>query len=312
MNFDAGRFFVAISTDNGATWKKEDATEITAIDTVYTTKSLSLDQYAGQAIRVAFYDENSAGSSSPANFLLIDNVRMNCTETYAYADNACEGVDYENPDYGFSIKAEDLPLAGKDSTYQRFAVNAADGCDSVITLTLTTRKASEAVTINAEICEGEVYEFGPYALTEPSEEGTPYFLRGENQYGCDSTIYLNLKVNKSDTTVMTPVEVKIEQLPFVVDDYLTIPASAPVGELTEVVKVDGCQFYSYTITVKDVADGIVNVSDDMDHIDVYDMLGRKVVSLRPGDAQYRLPAGVYMLVSITTDGRALSSHVTVK
>lgn len=309
---NSDRTFVAISTDNGATWKKENATQLTDLDSVYTTKSIPLGKYAGQNIRVAFYDENVSSSHKYGEqpFLLIDNVRMNCTETFAEADNACEGSDYEGN--GFSIKAEDLPVAGADSTYERFAKNAAEGCDSIIALTITTRTASEDRIEYDTICNGEVYEFGGQELTKANPEGTPYKLLGENMYGCDSIVYLYLTVAPSDTLKVEPIEIRADQLPYAVDEFFTVPADAAVGEFEQVVKTDGCQFNLYTITIKDAATGIVNVADDIDHIDVYDMLGRKVQTLHQGDAPYRLQTGVYMLVSVTTDGKAANSRVTVK
>ena len=309
---NSDRTFVAISTDNGATWKKENATQLTDLDSVYTTKSIPLGKYAGQNIRVAFYDENVSSSHKYGEqpFLLIDNVRMNCTETFAKTDNACEGSDYEGN--GFSIKAEDLPVAGADSTYERFAKNAAEGCDSIIALTITTRTASEDRIEYATICNGEVYEFGGQELTKANPEGTPYKLLGENMYGCDSIVYLYLTVAPSDTLKVEPIEIRADQLPYAVDEFFTVPADAAVGEFEQVVKTDGCQFNLYTITIKDAATGIVNVTDDIDHIDVYDMLGRKVQTLHQGDAPYRLQTGVYMLVSVTTDGKAANSRVTVK
>ena len=309
---NSDRTFVAISTDNGATWKKENATQLTDLDSVYTTKSIPLGKYAGQNIRVAFYDENVSSSHKYGEqpFLLIDNVRMNCTETFAKTDNACEGSDYEGN--GFSIKAEDLPVAGADSTYERFAKNAAEGCDSIIALTITTRTASEDRIEYATICNGEVYEFGGQELTKANPEGTPYKLLGENMYGCDSIVYLYLTVAPSDTLKVEPIEIRADQLPYAVDEFFTVPADAAVGEFEQVVKTEGCQFNLYTITIKDAATGIVNVADDIDHIDVYDMLGRKVQTLHQGDAPYRLQTGVYMLVSVTTDGKAANSRVTVK
>ncbi|MBQ7649199.1 MAG: choice-of-anchor J domain-containing protein [Paludibacteraceae bacterium] len=308
-----GRFFVAISTDNGNTWKKEDATQF-PLDSVYTTNSLSLNKYVGKAIRVAFYMEDLGGTTTVGKgsglFTFVDNVRMNCTETFAETDNACVGSDYEGN--GFSIKAEDLPVAGADSTYERFAKNAEEGCDSIIALTITTRTASEDRIEYATICNGEVYEFGGQELTKANPEGTPYKLLGENMYGCDSIVYLYLTVAPSDTLKVEPIEIRADQLPYAVDEFFTVPADAAVGEFEQVVKTDGCQFNLYTITIKDAATGIVNVADDIDHIDVYDMLGRKVQTLHQGDAPYRLQTGVYMLVSITTDGKAANSRVTVK
>lgn len=308
-----GRFFVAISTDNGNTWKKEDATQF-PLDSVYTTNSLPLNKYAGKAIRVAFYMEDLGGTTTAGKgsglFTFVDNVRMNCTETFAETDNACVGSDYEGK--GFSIKAEDLPVAGADSTYERFAKNAEEGCDSIIALTITTRTASEDRIEYATICNGEVYEFGGQELTKANPEGTPYKLLGENMYGCDSIVYLYLTVAPSDTLKVEPIEIRADQLPYAVDEFFTVPADAAVGEFEQVVKTDGCQFNLYTITIKDAATGIVNVTDDIDHIDVYDMLGRKVQTLHQGDAPYRLQTGVYMLVSVTTDGKAANSRVTVK
>lgn len=306
-----GRFFVAISTDNGDTWKKADATEITDIDSVMTTKSVSLNKYAGQNIRVAFYMEDLNGTTTTKGsgiFTLVDNVRMNCTETYPYADNACQGFDYEG--YGFSIAKEDLPIAGKDSTYYRFAANAEGGCDSTIALTITTRKAAEVAPVYAEICRGESYDFGPYHLTEPNPVGTPYYISGETQYGCDSTIYLYLTVNESDTTDMSPVEVKANQLPYIVDEYYTIPMDASIGSFTAVAKRDGCSFNRYFITVLDNPTGIINITDEIDYIEVYDALGRKVQTLRQGDSQNNLPRGVYMIRTIMKNGNAVNRKET--
>lgn len=306
-----GRFFVAISTDNGDTWKKADATEITDIDSVMTTKSVSLNKYAGQNIRVAFYMEDLNGTTTTKGsgiFTLVDNVRMNCTETYPYADNACQGFDYEG--YGFSIAKEDLPITGKDSTYYRFAANAEGGCDSTIALTITTRKAAEVAPVYAEICRGESYDFGPYHLTEPNPVGIPYYISGETQYGCDSTIYLYLTVNESDTTDMSPVEVKANQLPYIVDEYYTIPMDASIGSFTAVAKRDGCSFNRYFITVLDNPTGIINITDEIDYIEVYDALGRKVQTLRQGDSQNNLPRGVYMIRTIMKNGNAVNRKVT--
>lgn len=362
-----GRFIVAISTDNGATWKKADAIEITGIDSVYSTKSVSLDKYAGQNIRVAFYMENLGGETTTKGsglFTLLDNVRMNCTDEYPVADNACQGYDYEG--YGFKIKAEDLPVAGKDSTYERFSAADGNGCDSTILLTLTTHTA-EKDTVYESICQGEVYDFGPYHLTEPNPEGTPYKITGETVYGCDSTIYLYLTVNPADTT---KVEKTIHQdESFVIDEFFTLPAETAIGETVDsILKIEGCSFNRYIITlachndtidipvvvdvkdlpyevdaiytvpaetqvgsfdvvlpngqdcsynryqvtVKDEPTGLIEVSDAMSSIEVYDALGRKVVVLRQGDASFQLPYGVYMLRTVMTNGAIVNSKVTIQ
>ena len=306
------RTIVAVSTDNGATWKAENATLITDIDSVYSTKSVSLDKFAGQTIRIAFYDENITSSHKLGQqpFVLIDNVRMNCADEYPVEGNACQGNDYEG--FGFSIAKEDIPVAGEDSIYYRFAANAQNGCDSVIALKLTTHTPAPEAIVYDTICEGEVYDFGGQGLTKPNPEGQPYKLYGTTEYGCDSIITLYLAVNKSDTAKIEPIEIKVTQLPYQVDEHFLVPAEAAAGVLEQVVKVDGCQFNLYTITIKDVEDGLISVTGDIDHIDIYDILGRKVVTLRQGDAQHQLPTGVYMLVSVTNDGKVLNTRATVK
>lgn len=306
------RTFVAISTDNGVTWQKANATEITDIDSVYTTKSISLGKYSGQTIRIAFYDENTVSyKMTEQPYILIDNVRMNCSETYPMADNACQGYDYEGN--GFVIAKEDLPLAGQDSTYYRFAANMQNGCDSVVALTITTRTPATA-TVYEAICAGETYDFGPYHLSEPNPVGTPYYITGETQYGCDSTIYLYLTVNPSDTSVIAPIEVDVNQLPYQVDELFTVPAGTATGELIEIVKVDACHFNRYAVTVKDLATGLIYINSDVDHVDVYDILGRKIQTIVPqvGELQLHLPTGVYMLRTTMTNGQIETNKISIK
>lgn len=310
------RFFVAISTDNGTTWKAEDATELTAeLDSTYKTLSVSLDKYIGKNIRVAFYSENNSATSTKIGespFLLIDNVRMNCIEEYGFIDNACQGYDYQNVEYGFSIKAEELPVAGSDSTYYRFALNTENGCDSVIALTLTTRQASEVTHVYATICEGEVYQFGGQSLTKPNPEDKPYFLSSENQYGCDSTIYLYLTVTPNDTTDIT-VSVKAEQLPYSVDEYYTVPVDAKVGSFEETLpNGEMCGYNRYIVTVSGINTGIIYLTDDVDRIEVFDVLGRKVRTIRKDDDWYHLPTGVYMLQTVMKSGKVEYHKITMK
>ena len=249
---EVGRFFVAISTDNGETWKEEDAFYLSEkLGKDYAKQSLSLEKYKGQNVRVAFYHEGkSTGLGVNSTYILIDNVRMNCTDTYPFADNACQGVDYEG--YGFSIKATELPVAGESKEYTRFAAAEGNGCDSTVVLTLTTRTAAEVAPIYATICEGEVYEFGGQKLTKPNPEGQPYYLTGETVYGCDSTIFLYLTVLESDTTDHV-VSILNTDLPYVVDEYYTVPEDAAVGSFVEVIKIGGdeagCQFNRYIVTI---------------------------------------------------------------
>ncbi len=312
-----GRFFVVISTDNGATWKKADATEIKEIDSVYTTKSVSLDKYVGQNIRVAFYMEDLGGTTTAGNgsglFTLVDNVRMNCTDTYPIADNACQGVDYEGN--GFAIAKEDLPLAGQDSTYYRFAKNDGNGCDSIVALTITTHTASALVTVYDTICEGQSYTYGGQTLTESNPDGQPYHLYGQTVYGCDSIIDLYLNVQKKDTITQEPLTVPQTVLPYVVDEYYTIPEGTALGQYEQIVpQGDGCIAYRYLITIVDRGTGLINITDGVDRVEVYDALGRKVQTLtnQSGVVQLDLPVGMYMIRTTMLSGDTMSNKIVIK
>lgn len=304
-----GRFFVAISTDNGVTWAR--TINLTSqLDTVYQTLSISLNDYSGQAIRVAFYHESV--NSKNQEYLLIDNVRMNCTDTYLISDGACSGYDYK--DYGFDVKEDELAIVGQSKQFTRFATNVGNGCDSTVVLTLTTY-ASKVAEVHESICRGEAYEFGGQQYTKPAQEELGedyYYIRGETVFGCDSIIRLYLTVNESDTTDMLPVEVKANQLPYEIDEYYTIPMDAAVGSFTAIAKRDGCSFNRYFITVSDIPSSLIEVTDDIESIEIYDALGRRVQTLRQGEIQKAMPTGVYMLRTIMKSGAVVNRKVTLK
>ena len=308
------RTFVAISTDNGATWLKENATEVKDIDSAYTTKSISLEKYAGQNIRVAFYDENTISYKiSEQPFILIDNVRMNCSDTFPVADNACQGVDYEGN--GFAIAKEDLPIEGQDSTYYRFAKNDGTGCDSIVALTITTHTASPVVTVYDTICEGQSYTYGGQTLTESNLPGQPYHLYGQTVAGCDSIIDLYLNVQKKDTITQEPLTVPQTILPYQVDQYYTIPAGTALGQFEQIVpQGDGCIAYRYIITIVDRGTGIIDITDGVDRVEVYDALGRKVQTLtnQSGVVQLDLPVGMYMIRTTMLSGDTMSNKIVIK
>ena len=67
---------------------------------------------------------------------------------------------------------------------------SANGCDSVIELSLTILPSSEPTLLDASICAGERFLFGGFELTQ---SGT-YTDSLQNQYGCDSLVILNLRV----------------------------------------------------------------------------------------------------------------------
>lgn len=308
-----GKFYVAISLDGGNTWKEEDATNYPTdkLTPEYSTIMLSLDKYVGKDIRLAFYHEGISALSAKTAFLLIDNVRLNCTDSIFVADNACAEYDYEGN--GFAIAKEDLAAVGESKVFTRFAANAADGCDSIIALTLTTHQA-QVTNLVASICQGESYEFGDYVLTEPSPEGQPYKITGTSIFGCDSTIYLTLTVNKSDTTYI-PVTVPTNTLPYKVDEFYTVPAETPIGEYDEVIRTsdDKCAFNCYQVKVVSPATPISNIfeTEAIVSVEVFDFLSRKVTEATKVE-NIHIPAGVYIMRAKTQDGNVLVQRVVVE
>lgn len=80
--------------------------------------------------------------------------------------------------------------------YTRTIPNSA-GCDSVITLNLLVKPTSTN-TINATVCQGVEYNFGPQVLTQTGV----YNRTLVNALGCDSVITLNLTVTPPLTNTL--------------------------------------------------------------------------------------------------------------
>ena len=123
---------------------------------------------------------------------------------------------------------------------------------------------------------------------------------------------LTLTVTKADTTTI-PVVINADKLPYIVDAIYTVPAEAQVGSFVEILpNGEDCGYNRYEVTINDVGTGLINLSDEVDHIEVFDALGRRVRTLRQGDEQYNLPAGVYMLHTVMKSGKAENRKVTLK
>ena len=78
-----------------------------------------------------------------------------------------------------------------------FPFTAASGCDSTVLLNLQILPVIPPTQINAEICEGDFFEFNGNILTSPGTYSATY----TNQQGCDSVVILTLNVFEVNTTV---------------------------------------------------------------------------------------------------------------
>ena len=189
-------FAVLVSTDNGRTWKEDNAiiwndevgdyaySEIPAEGKKYL---FDLSKYAGQIIQVAFMGESSV--INEYRVIHLDNVRISQTIPVAIADTTCAGYAYR--ENGFDIPALQVMPQAEPYIYTRMVTNELTA-DTLYTLSLMVGEASSD-TIVATICEGEVYEqFGFKA----NQTGT-YVNMATTVLGCDSVVVLDLTVNPS-------------------------------------------------------------------------------------------------------------------
>jgi hypothetical protein len=112
-------------------------------------------------------------------------VRSNSSS--ALSAGICQGQSYV-------FGTQTLTVAGN---YTR-TIPAANGCDSVITLTLTVRPNSSSF-VSAGICQGQSYVFGTQTLTAAGN----YTRTIPAANGCDSVINLSLSVRPNSSSAIS-------------------------------------------------------------------------------------------------------------
>ena len=120
---------------------------------------------------------------------------------------------------------------------------------------ITVIQCTISVAYSDNICEGadgyKGYGFNIPASNLPQPgSSNKYMNQVRTANDCDSTTTLTLAVIANDTVIITPVEVKTSQLPYVVDAFYTIPEGTPVGSYDVVLPNDDqCSYNHYFITV---------------------------------------------------------------
>lgn len=199
------QFMVIISTDGAKTWKAENAiiwsTDIEGdynfngfyANGKFLTKYIDLSKYAGQTINLAFYiysfaDKQVAGSK---NIVLLDNIQLNTYKLTENSDQICRWEDYSG--HGFYIDADQLP-AGINQ-FERFTPAQKDNVDDLIErLTITVEDESVNELEGVVLCEGDTYK--GYGFEFIAVESCVYKQKLQSGIGCDSTVILNVTVNK--------------------------------------------------------------------------------------------------------------------
>lgn len=186
-------FMVVISTDNGATWQRTNATIWTNAQDVQADYPLSelgvqpthymldLSAYTGHVVRVAFYAE--AMDKGKYNHYMVDNLQINRTTLVQIQDTICSGDDYGN--YGFEYPAEQLHIGNN-----HYRIISPD-MTHITDLTLVVNPVY-TVRYQAEVCEGE--RFTGYGFDVIGTTTTTYRRYVANTDRCDSIYLLDLTV----------------------------------------------------------------------------------------------------------------------
>lgn len=212
---------------------------------------------------------------------------------------------------------------------------AANGCDSVVELSLTIFPNSEPTQLEASICAGERLLFGGVELTESGI----YTDSLQNQNGCDSLVVLNLRVVDLEAEIIefegnliAPLNEGASYQWIDCSTLQPIPGAnllsftpTSTGSYAVIVSLNGCSVTSdcksvvvvsnseiqqdeFTVTVfPNPASDHINIGFKTDlpsatDIVVLDLFGRPILSQRVGSGQQtttidtsKLPAGQYIL-----------------
>lgn len=240
---------------------------------------------------------------------------------------------------------------GQSGTYP-FTFNAANGCDSVVTLHLTVVPAITPLTIIASICEGETYAFGNQVLASPGAYSVTY----SSVSGCDSVILLNLSVvslnsgitlNGNTLTSAAASDVSYQWINCTTQQLVNGANGAsftPAVTGTYAVQVtnpDGCTAQSECITVtvvstrepvlditwsiqpnpavSEVSIHITEPADETIFVSVTDLAGRQILSQKIGTGATMerlniaaLAEGMYLIKLSDSSGSAVKRFVKVR
>tara|TARA_B100000508_G_scaffold141012_1_gene145052 strand:- start:5361 stop:7679 length:2319 start_codon:yes stop_codon:yes gene_type:complete len=118
--------------------------------------------------------------------IIIATVNMLTPGFYQFSDTICSGNTYTFPDGDTSstTKIDTSVFVG------------ANGCDSIVVVDLKVNPTS-LIQFNAAICLGSWYVFPDGDSSNSNGIDTSTFL---NQFGCDSLIIVNLKINQPSLT----------------------------------------------------------------------------------------------------------------
>jgi len=143
--------------------------------------------FGTQSLTIAGTYNRTIPSANGCDSVITLDLTVRPNSTAAISATICEGQSYV-------FGTQSLTASG---TYNR-TIPSANGCDSVITLTLTIG-ANTSSTISASICPGQSYNFGTQVLTSAGS----YTRTVPSINGCDSVITLALTVGQNSTAAIS-------------------------------------------------------------------------------------------------------------
>ncbi len=180
---------VVTGTDNGSGFTVNAAAITTLFDTICSNSSIVFN---GQTITTAGVYKDTLTSVTGCDSLVTLNLALKATSASSIVDSIC-------PRGSYSFNGQTLTQAG---TYKDTLVSA-NGCDSVITLTLTLKSVASS-SKTASICPGSTYSFGSKTLSQAGTYNDT--LTAAN--GCDSIVTLTLSLkpvaSSSQTAAICP------------------------------------------------------------------------------------------------------------
>lgn len=188
-------FTIAISEDEGETWKEADMKTWTGSQlqelTSLTNYEVDLKPYAGKKICVGFYRSYSrvfAGNIA----IHVGNLRFN---RYIVENETAVLCQYEDLDYnGFFIDGTNSE-AGEFTFTRKYFPTEIEGnrgvADTVVNLTVTYLESPRTV-VSETICAGETSAYAEFG--SPTEAGVYRYKTLTNDTHCDSIVTLTLNV----------------------------------------------------------------------------------------------------------------------
>jgi hypothetical protein len=180
---------VVTGTDNGTGFTVNAAAITTLFDTICANSSIVFN---GQTVTTAGVYKDTLTSVTGCDSLVTLNLALKATASSSFSDSLC-------PRGSYLFNGQTLTQAG----IYNDTLTAANGCDSVVTLTLTLKSVAYS-SKTASICPGSTYTFGSKTLSQAGTYNDT--LTAAN--GCDSIVTLTLSLkpvaSSSQTAAICP------------------------------------------------------------------------------------------------------------